>query len=162
MAFDMVVNERMQTAQLDRIGPDVRAALKQRLAPIVADMTADAKARAQAHIRFLGIKPGAYVASIAGGVADKETRVLGWVRSGSPLAHLLEYGAQTPPHLIEASVKEVMKFSGSAGAVFAAKVNHPGATIPAYPVIGPAFEARRGEIRNALEAAIGETVKRVF
>lgn len=162
MSFNMVITDNMATAQLDNIGPDVSAALKQKLGPIATGMAADAKSRAEAHIRFLGVKPGAYVASIYGGVSSKEQRVVGWVRSASPLAHLLEYGAQTPAHTIEASVKEVMAFAGPAGKVFAARVNHPGAVIPAYPAIGPAFEARQGEIRTTLEQTVRDTVRKVF
>ncbi|MFT4098624.1 MAG: HK97 gp10 family phage protein [Rhodoblastus sp.] len=162
MPFEIVVNDRMQTAQLDRLGPDVRTALERKLRPIAEAMAGDARSRAEAHIRFLGVKPGAYVASIKGGVASKDRRVVGYVRSGSPLAHLLEYGAQTPPHVIEASVKEAMAFAGPAGRIFAAKVNHPGAAIPAYPAIGPAFAARRDEIRGAIESALDDTVKRTF
>ncbi len=162
MPFDMVVNRRMATAQLDEIGPNVREQLAARLRPIAAEMAADAKSRAQAHIRFLGVKPGAYVASIMGGVSEKQTRVLGYVRSGSSLAHLLEHGAQTPPHVIQAAAKEAMKFGGSAGEVFAKRVKHPGATIPAYPAIQPAFDARKDDIRRAIEDSLGESVRKVF
>ena len=152
----------MATAQLDEIGPDLRGALETRLRPIADAMAQDARARAQAHIRFFGTKPGAYVKSIKGGLASKEKRVLGYVRSGSPLAHLLEDGANTPPHVIGAAVKEALKFNGSAGVVFARRVNHPGANIPAYPAIRPAFEAKTGEIRRALEESLGEAVGKVF
>ncbi len=162
MGFDVDLDVRAPLERLETIGPDARAALKKRLAPIAADMAADAKARAQAHIRFLGMKPGAYVASITGGVSENESRVLGYVRSGSPLAHLLEYGAQTPPHVIGAAVGEALKFNGRAGTVFAARVNHPGAVIPAYPAIHPAFEARKGQIDGAVAAALVETADRIF
>lgn len=161
MPFDAFVSDDQIAVQLSRIGPDVRAALERALAPIAQGMAADAKANAEAHIRFLGVKPGAYVASIFGGVSSKAERVVGYVRSGSPLAHLLEYGAQTPAHVIESSVAEAMAFEGGAGRVFARVVHHPGATIPAYPAIGPAFDARKGEIERALETALNDGLRRV-
>ena len=161
MPFTAVVTADQIAVQLDRIGPDVRAALERALAPIAHGMAADAKANAESHIRFLGVKPGAYLASIFGGVSSKEDRVVGYVRSGSPLAHLLEYGAQTPAHVIEASTKEVMAFDGGAGKVFARVVHHPGATIPAYPAIGPAFDARKGEIERALETALNDSLRKI-
>jgi len=147
-------------AQLETLGPDVRAALEEKLKPIASRMTSDAQARAQAHIRFLGAKPGAYVASIKGGVASKESRVVGWVRSGHPLAHIMEDGAQTPPHEIAASIAKMLHFEGSAGEVFAKLVHHPGASIPAYPAIYPAFAALADEARTAIEAAVKQKAAR--
>jgi len=142
------------TARMEQIGPDARQALEKALAPLAKDVAADAKRRAEAHIRFLGLKPGAYVASIYGDVSSKQQAVLGYVRSTSPLAHLLEYGAETPAHVIEASVKEAMAFAGPAGKVFAQTVNHPGASIPAYPAIMPAFEAQRSNIVEVVDKTV--------
>jgi hypothetical protein len=141
-------------AQLGEITLKARKALVEALAPLAKRIAGDAQSRAAAHIRFQGKAPGAYLASIYGSVASKESRVVGFVRSGHPLAHLLEYGATTPPHKIAASVAKMLKFTGSSGDVYARFVNHPGASIPAYPAINPAFEAAAGEARATIERAV--------
>ena len=50
----------------------------------------------------------------------------------------------------------VLAFDGSAGKVFARLVHHPGATIPPYPAIHPAFEALSGDIKATLAQAAHE------
>ena len=157
MPAQMIIEDNGKiAAQLERLGPDLRQALEEKLKPLASRIASDARSSAEAHIRFLGAKPGTYLASIKGGVASKESRVVGYVRSGHPLAHLLEYGAKTPPHEIKASVAKMLHFTGSAGEVFARIVNHPGADIPAYPAITPAFAAAAEEARATIE----ETVKK--
>jgi hypothetical protein len=147
-------------AHLETLGPNLRQALEEKLKPLAARIADDAQSRAQAHIRFLGAKPGAYVASIKGGVASRDKRVVGWVRSGHPLAHILEYGAKTLPHQIKATVAKLLHFEGDAGEVFARMVNHPGADIPAYPAINPAFEDAAEEARATIEMAVKKAAKR--
>lgn len=155
----MVVNDTRAVLHLDEITPAARVRLLNVTDAIAQAMAVDAKARAAAHIRFEGAKPGQYLASITGGVSAKtENRVTGYVRSGHPLAHLLEYGAKTPAHQILPKVADVLRFFGPSGLVFAKAVNHPGATIPAYPAIIPAFEAKRGAITEALTRAVREGV----
>ena len=149
------IKDTRVAAQLDCIGPNVREALEKALSPLAARIGADARSRAAAHIHLQGRKnPGSYLESIKDGVASKEDRVLGFVRSGHPLAHLLEYGANPPPHEILRSVAQALKFFDGATEVFAKKVNHPGANIPAYPAIEPAFEAAAPDIRATLENAV--------
>ena len=149
------IDETHAVARLEAIGPDARAALKSAVGPLVAEILGDARSRAEAHIRFLGGKPGAYLASIGGGVSEKNsTRVIGYVRSGSPIAHLLEFGAHTPPHDILPKVANILAFQGDAGMVFAHAVHSPGATIPAYPAITPAFAARANDVVEAMENAV--------
>jgi len=149
------ISDTRTAAQLEKIGPDVRAALESALASLATRIGADARARAAAHIHYQGRKnPGSYLASIKDGVASRDKRVVGWVRSGHPLAHLLEFGANPPPHEILPSAGDVLAFFWqAAGDVYLKKVNHPGADIPAYPAITPAFAAARGDIRHALEEA---------
>lgn len=140
---------------LDRVGPDIQRRLEQRLGTIATEMAADARGRAAAHIRSWGAKnPGSYVTSIKGGLAKKKspTRATGYVRSGHPLAHLLEYGFTISDIMIQAKAADVMAFAGDAGEVFRKLVHRHATKVPPYPAIGPAFEARRAEI----VAAIGE------
>ena len=158
---NMVIDGDTQiAAQLEKLGAGLRQALEEKLKPLAAHIASDAQDRAAAHIRFLGAKPGAYVASIKGGVASKDARVVGWVRSAHPLAHILEYGAHTPPHEIKASVAKMLHFTGSAGEVFARIVHNPGADIPAYPAITPAFAAAADDVRAAINAAVKEKARK--
>ena len=152
--LEFKVDDRKALARIEALLPNIRAALVDALGPIAQAMASDARQIALDHIRYEGTKPGAYLASIYGGTFDKDSIVGGFVRSGSPLAHLLEYGATTPPHEIMPSAADALAFEGPAGTVFAKHVSSPGATIPAYPAITPAF----ADMRDAVEAAIRSVV----
>ena len=162
MKFYLRVSDNVLNARMARLGPGVREALIAALTPIAAEIADDAKSRAGGHIRFMGGDPGAYLDGFQSGVSDKKAdRITGYVRSDSPrvffdgrlvpLAVLLEYGAKTPAHKIMAVLGKALHFTGSAGESFARSVMSPGATIPPYPAILPAFDAHRSEIRDAIE-----------
>jgi hypothetical protein len=150
MPFDisLKISERI-LERLDSLGPDLRAALAEEFTPIAVGMTRAARGAAQAHIRYLGTKPGAYLASIQGGVASKESKVVGYVRSGSPLAHLMEGGVG--PHRIAAKNARALSWMGASGRVFAKLVNDPGAA--AFPALAPAFDDARADIDQAIARA---------
>lgn len=159
------ISDSRVAVQLERIGPNARAALEEALAPLATQIGADARSRAAAHIHLIGKESlGAYVESIKDGVASKDARVVGWVRSNTPTIHfkgrdvplavLMQYGANPPPHEILPDVATALNFEGSAGEVFAAKVSHPGAHIAAFPDITVAFESAAPEIRATLEEAV--------
>jgi len=148
------------TDRLGNIGPSARQALLNVLRPLAQEMGNDVRGRAADHIHTVGTKPGAYLASIQQGVYDKDRRIGGFVRSGSPLAHLLESGAHPPPHQIQAKAAQALAFTGDAGMVFRRAVQHPGATIPPYPAFGPALEAHRTEIADALTNAVKDAAQK--
>src|SRR5258708_3314385 len=162
--FALEIDSHRAIVRLGAIGPNVRAALAAAIGPKVAEVLADARSRAAAHIRYLGGDPGAYVDGIVGGVTTKGDKITGYIRSDKPTVHfkgrdvplavLMEYGATVPAHDIAASVAQVLHFTGSAGEVFARAVHSPGATIPPYPAIFPAFLAAKGGIEQALTGAV--------
>ena len=152
----MITVTETATDRLGNIGPSAKQALERVLRPLTQELHSDVLERAAAHIHTVGKKPGAYLASIQMGQYDKGKRMGGYVRSGSPLAHLLEGGAKPPSHTITASAASVLAFSGDAGIVFRRAVQHPGATIPPYPAFGPAMEGRRTEITEKLTQAVRE------
>ena len=152
----MITVTETATDRLGNIGPTAKHALDRVLRPLTQELYGDVLERAAAHIHTVGKKPGAYLASIQMGQYDKGKRMGGFVRSGSPLAHLLECGAKPPPHEIRASAAKALAFSGDAGTVFRRAVQHPGATIPPYPAFGPAMEAHRAEITEKLTQAVRE------
>lgn len=147
--------------RLGKISPSARAALLRVVRPMSEEMAADVRSRAVDHIHTLGTKPGLYLASIYSGVYDKAQRIGGFARSGSPLAHLLEGGANLPAHSIEAKAADALMFTGSAGDVWRKAVQHPGARIPPYPAFGPAIDAKRDEIAARLTAAVREAARDV-
>ena len=153
--FTITVTETA-TDRLGNIGPSAKQALDRVLRPLTQELYGDVLERAAAHIHTVGKKPGAYLASIQMGQYDKGKRMGGYVRSGSPLAHLLEGGAKPPLHTITASTASVLAFNGDAGMVFRRAVQHPGATIPPYPAFKPAMEAHRTEITEKLTQAVRE------
>jgi hypothetical protein len=147
------------TDRLGRIGPTAHQALDRAIRGLTPELYADVLERAAGHIHTEGPKPGLYLASIAMGFYDKGQRMGGFVRSGSPLAHLLESGAKPPAHAIVASAAQALAFQGDAGMVFRRAVQHPGATIPPYPAFGPAMDAHRAEITERLQAAVREAAR---
>ena len=148
------------TDRLGNIGPNARTALLRVLRPLAQEIGDDVRGRAAAHIHTVGTKPGIYLASIQQGVYDKGSRRIGaFVRSGSPLAHLLEHGAKPPAHAIVAKTGDALMFTGSAGEVFRRAVQHPGAIIPSYPAFEPALEEHRTEIIDALTAAVKQAAQ---
>lgn len=150
MTINLTIDESRLTARLDKITPDVRAALVQALGPIAQSIAAEARGIAAAHIQFEGVKPGAYLASIYGNVSDKSGKVIGFVRSGNPLAHLLEYGTKERFRKTFKSAKEVL------GEL---RTGYTGVG-PELPAIGPAFESARGEIETAISQALEGSLNR--
>jgi len=154
-----VTVEDRATDRLGKIGPTAHEALDRAIRSLTPELYADVLGRAGDHIHTVGTKPGLYLASIAMGYYDKGKRMGGFVRSGSPLAHLLEAGANPPAHAIAASAASVLAFQGDAGTVFRKAVQHPGARIPPYPAFGPAMDAHQSEIVDRLREAVREAAR---
>ncbi|QAY96706.1 hypothetical protein CWB41_14000 [Methylovirgula ligni] len=144
--------------RLEKVSPAVAGSLAAAVAALIGPLVSDAQALALAHIHTQGLNPGAYLESIHGGMSEKSGSVIGYLRSGSPLVHLLEDGAQTPAHDILPKSATVLAFEGDAGRVYARAVHSPGATIPAYPALAPAFEEHAAQIADALRDAVGDAV----
>jgi len=147
------------TDRLGNISASARQAIDRVTRSITPAIYQDVLGRALEHIHTQGPKPGLYAASIQFGYYDKDRRLGGFVRSGSPLAHLLEHGAKPPAHAIVAKAGDALMFTGSAGEVFRRAVQHPGAVIPPYPAFEPALEEHRTEIIDALTAAIKQAAQ---
>ena len=152
-SLNVKVDDDRAMARIENVAPNARRALAESLRDLADAIAGDARGRASAHIRYLGAKaPGSYVASIQGGVSEKDRKIVGYVRSGHPLAHLMELGAG--PHDILPKAAQVLAFAGPAGVVFARHVHSPG--MRPFPAILPAFEAARDEIGAALQAAVAD------
>ena len=138
-------------ARFDAIGPRARQALKDTLAPIAAELQSEAREIAIAHFHSIGKKPGLYLESLRAGVSDKGPSIVGWLRSGNALAHLLELGFTISDLIIPANSGGVMAFEEGGVRKFAKSIHRHETKVDPYPAIGPAFEAHRGEILAALE-----------
>lgn len=157
MSIDLKIDTTRITARLEAMGPNVHQALVRALDPLAQSIAGTARDNASAHIRFLGKNPGKYLSSIYGGVSDKDKRVTGYVRSGNPLAHLLESGFTISDIVIDPG--DIMTFEGDAGQVFARVVHRHETQVKPYPALTPAFEAHAGEIEGALTGAVKEAVR---
>ncbi len=154
------IDDRRAFVRLEAISPATAGALAEAVGELVGPILADAKSRAAAHIHTQGKNPGAYLDSIYGGVSERPGKVIGFVRSDSPLAHLLEDGAHIPAHdILPKSAADVLAFNGDAGTVFARVVHSPGANVPAYPAIYPSLDAAQSDIESKLEGAVRDAVR---
>ena len=140
-AITFAVDDRALFAKLDRALPAVEDAIEAALKPLAKSMAAEAQALALAHIRTEGKNPGQYVASIHGGAFRKSGRVGGYVRSGSPLAHLLEEGTAERFRKVLPTVADVAGRAGYTGAM------------PPFPALAPAFAGAESAVRAAIESA---------
>jgi hypothetical protein len=148
MPLEFRIDASRLTARLDRMPDKVRESLAAALKPAAEEGAQMVRADATAHIRYLGQKPGQYVASIYGGVFAKGYRVGGFIRSGNALAHLLEFDTAERYRTSMRSAEDVLKGvrSGYTGAM------------PAYPVFGPVLAAKAGEWRDLIERSVKSAV----
>ena len=164
-SLNVRVDDDRAMARLENVAPKARESLASSLRDLADEIAADARSRAQSHIRFLGVKaPGSYVQSIQGGVSEKDKQIVGYVRSGHPLAHLMELGFQISDWLIvpgtgkntTSSAGAIMAFAGQGGTVFSHYVHRHATRVQPYPAMLPAFEAARGDIETALQSALNQ------
>ena len=143
-------------ARIENVAPKAREKLAESVRDLADEIAADARSRAQSHIRFLGLKaPGSYVQSIRGGASEKDKQIVGFVRSGHPLAHLMELGFQITDLMITAKPGGVLA-NASLDEVFGIKVHRHATAVKPYLAILPAFEAARADIETALQAAVSD------
>ena len=155
-SLNLRVDDDRATARLENVAPTARASLVESMRDLADEIAGDARSRAQSHIRFLGLKaPGSYVESIHGGVSEKDKQIVGYVRSGHPLAHLMELGFQITDYMILAKPGGVLA-DPDTGTVFGRFVHRHATKVQPYAAILPAFEAARDDIESALQSAVSQ------
>jgi hypothetical protein len=154
MSFELEIDAASVFAKLDGVGEEVRKRFAASAKAIEEKMLADAKANAVRHFHSVGEKPGVYLASFSGGVKETDGGVIGWVRNGARLAHLMEYGFTISDFIIGGGVDALMRFDGDVGAVYRREIHRHATAVQAYPAIGPAFEAHKDEIETAARDAV--------
>lgn len=120
------------------------------------------RARELASGGAVNVRSGAYLRSIRGTTRQGKNSVTATTRSNSPLAAIIEHGAQIGAHDILPDTAQALHFGGSAGEVFAAIVHHPAVTLPARPVIEGAFDEMRDDIVSTLEDTARAAAKETF
>lgn len=142
-------------AKLDGLAGQVRERFVASVKEIEKAILAEARANAVAHFHSVGKKPGVYLASFSGGVKETGGSVIGWVRNGARLAHLMEDGFTISDLMIHAEGGLMELFEADTVLVLYRREVHRHATpVQAYPAIGPAFEVHKPEIEAAARAAV--------
>lgn len=161
-AITFEVSTRGAEAKLDRILPDVEIAIQAALKPIASEMQHKAQGNALAHILWEGKKPGQFVASIRGGTFRKNGKVGAYVRSGNPLAHLLEEGYTYKAQDILPRVQDVMAFYwyGIGENVMFRKVHRDQMRVRAFGDLGRAFNDILPDARDVIERAVKDAPSR--
>jgi hypothetical protein len=155
MSLKVTVEGERAFAILDTFSPQVRTAFASKLRTIEETILTAARSSAAAHLRYVGKKsPGSYLAAFWGDVRENGPNVIGFVRNGHPLSHLMEDGANA--HEILPKAADVLAFEGSAGMVFSKHVHSPG--MKPFPALFPAFDAHKHEIAEAAEEAVADAV----
>jgi len=155
MPFTMKVEARSAFAQFDGLADKVRQRFAGSIKRTEEAILAEARANAVAHFHSVGAKPGVYLASFSGGVKETNGSVIGWVRNGARLAHLMEDGFTISDLMIQAKggVMAWME-ANSVAALYRREIHRHATPVQAFPAIRPAFEAHKAEIEAAARAAV--------
>ena len=146
---------------LEGMGDNVMSVFAKSLREIESRILGAAQANAVAHFHSIGAKPGLYLAGFQGGVKEGKSSVVGYVRNSNQLAHLLEYGF-TISDLMIAADEGVMKFlTEDVGTVYRREIHRHETQVQAYPALGPAFDAHKGEVAAAAEDAVTSATAKV-
>jgi len=154
MCFDVkVTGPDKVILQMQTLLPEVRAALE-----TVIKSSADqilGRAQQLASDDVIQVRTGAYLRSIESRVRSSDKGVFGYVWSSDPgLAAVFEFGGTQAPREILPNVAQVLRFTGSAGEVFASVVHRPSVVYQPKPIIHAAFD----ESINAVETQIGDAL----
>lgn len=149
--FTIVVDDRKARLKLEAMPDQVKEALYGKTRELEQSLLSVVKARASGGL--VGVRTGEYLRSIRGTTRLGKASVTATIRSKSPIAHIIESGADIPAHDILPKVGKALKFTGGAGQVFAAKVSHPAVKLPAKPVIEGAF----ADMKDAIVAELKQT-----
>ena len=128
---------------------DIGEAVRAKMAALQDDLLAKVEANLSGDV--LQTRSGALKASISAALTADASRASVTVGSaGVPYAAIQEYGGRTPPHDIVPVKSRALAFAGG----FAARVHHPGSTIPARSYLGAALDALHDDITSGLKAAV--------
>jgi hypothetical protein len=104
----------------------------------------------------LKVRTGKYLGSFSTTTRRTGTGILTKVSTKDPLAHILEYGANIPAHLITTAKVRALHFLDGSYDVFAKVVHSPGGRIEPRSVMHSTFLEQKESVVDQLVAAARE------
>ena len=151
MDFQVKVDDTKAQLKFKVLPDNVRLALFTTAQALEHRLVALVRQRASGGV--VGVRSGEYLHSIRGTTRQSKNAVTATTRSKSPLAAIIEGGANIPAHDELPNMRRAMRFGGGAGMVFAAVVHHPAVVLPPRKVIEGAFESMKDEIVAGMTTA---------
>lgn len=154
-----LTGEEAIDAELDRLAPDVLAAIAAKSAALAARLRDRAETKLNGGL--LHSRSGALAASIGvDGPVTSAGRVVTTLYSGGDLkyAAIQEYGGVTPPHDILPSRAETLAFIASGEQVFAAHVHHPGSRVPERSYLRSSLTEMAADIEAGMTAVLADAI----
>jgi len=154
-----IVGDRNLTRNLDQMPDIVRAILLEK----VASWTNALEERVKDNISTrLTQKSGKLLSAVDSELIEENGKVEGRVFiSGVPYAKPQEEGAVTPLHVIYPKNAKVLAFIAATGdKVFATRVLHPGAQIPASHFMKDAYREMGPQISRGIKQAVVEGIRK--
>lgn len=149
--LDVKVSDNGIPARIGALPGQLRKAILQEETQIGAMLLG--KMRAKAGGQVVHVRSGKYLASFYSRVRNSPNAVNLTAGSNSPLAHIIEYGAQIPEHIIRPRGR-ALKFLGTSGEVFASIVHSKGALVGPHSVEHSTFLEERDQIADGLAQTI--------
>jgi len=158
--FSIVVDDTKARLKFDVLPDEVKSALFVKARDLQHTLLSVVRARASGGL--VNVKTGEYLRSIRGTTRQGKASVTSTIRSKSPLASIIEHGANIGAHDILPNAAKALHFSGGAGDVFAAVVHHPAVILPPKPVIEGAFDEMKDQIVADLSSTARDAAKKSF
>jgi hypothetical protein len=153
MGFEVKVDATRVRVRLDAMPDKVRTALRS----IVQALDSELLSRVQSNTP---VKTGKLRSAFRGHVRAGKTKVSGSVdvdksiNGERGIAAIIESGANVPAHEILPKIAKALAFMGSAGQMFAARVQHPADRVPAFHMLSDALADMQGEIVSEIEETV--------
>lgn len=154
--LDIKVNEGGVPERIGALPESVRKAILREEEEIGALLLGKMQAKASGGV--VRIKSGKYLASFRSKVSSTQRGVSLTVGTKSPLANILEYGAEILPHIIKPKGQRSLHFLATSGEVFAAIVHSPGATIAPHSVEHSTFLEEKDAVAERLTEAVAAVI----
>jgi len=148
MAGEVVIDRTRLDYRLGRLEPAVHDALVLAVTIDAGDLLGRMQSLAGGDL--VQVRTGKFRKSFKASVRQRPNKVQATVGSKSPLAHILEGGANIPAHDILPKNKQALLMQMASGKMFAARVHSPGGKIDPKMVVHTAFDQMRGSIEADL------------
>lgn len=148
MAGEIVVDSSKLDYRLGKLEPAVHDALLLAVTVDAGDLLGRMQSEASGDL--VQVRTGKFRKSFKASVRQRENKVQATVGSRSPIAHILEGGANIPPHDILPKNAHALLMQVRGGKIFAAKVKSPGGKIDARMIVQTAWDQMKSNIEADL------------